>query len=194
MNILELSQFPGLFAAGLRTLVRTHARQRSTVNQSCVSCRASYQDEGCGTMNSSLPGLTQCQDGHRCFYGSPCTENPYDKDSFYCDCDESSLDDAVSGLSCEHVATEYCTFGNEVSMISFCTNNGTCRELVGTEDAHLGCWCPESFEGDHCQFDRGSTLPGGTNTSTTDATSGAVNLSYAYITLPLILLTILAMR
>ena len=112
-------------------------------------------------MSSENPvqGFTQCPDGHRCFNGSLCTENPYDEGSYYCDCDESFLNDAVSGLSCEHVATDYCTFNNEISMTSFCTNNGTCQAQVGVEDAHLGCNCPPDYEGEHCQFVKGSTIP-----------------------------------
>jgi len=109
--------------------------------------------------SSPLPGFTQCQDGHRCFYGSLCTRNPFDEGAFYCDCDESTFDDAVSGLSCEHVATDYCTFGKEVSMTSFCTNHGTCKAQVGVNDAHLGCDCPAGYVGDHCQFIEGTTIP-----------------------------------
>ena len=135
------------------------------------------------TMNDNdLEGFTLCVDGLTCFHGSLCTENPEDEGTYYCDCDESSLDDAVSGLMCEHVATEYCTYNQEFSMISFCTNNGTCKAKVGVEDAHLGCNCPPEYEGTHCQFVKGSTRPnnwpgGEGNISSAMSSSGDKKLS-----------------
>jgi hypothetical protein len=88
-----------------------------------------------------------------------CTENPAKEGSYSCDCEESILDDAVAGLSCEHVATAYCTFNQEVSSVSFCTNHGTCVAEVSPESAHLGCNCPENYDGDHCQFVKGTNAP-----------------------------------
>lgn len=111
------------------------------------------------TNGDPTKGFTRCQDGHHCYNGSLCTENPFDEGSFYCDCEESFLDNTVSGLSCEHVATEYCTFSGEISKKSFCTNHGTCNAKVGVEEAHLGCNCPSDYEGEHCQFVRGTTRP-----------------------------------
>lgn len=108
---------------------------------------------------STSNGFTQCPDGHRCFNGSLCTENPYDEGSYYCDCQESITDKAVAGLSCEHVATAYCTYDKEVSMTSFCTNHGSCKALVSSGEAHLGCDCPADYEGEHCQFVKGTTRP-----------------------------------
>jgi hypothetical protein len=115
--------------------------------------------------------FTTCPDGHKCFNGSLCTENTFDEGSYYCDCEESSLDDnqAVAGLSCEHVATSYCTYNQEVSMTSFCTNRGTCKAIVSSGEAHLGCDCPPEYEGAHCQFVKGTlanvpnTWPGAAN-------------------------------
>eukprot|EP00540_Astrosyne_radiata_P008060 CAMPEP_0116836906 /NCGR_PEP_ID=MMETSP0418-20121206/8361_1 /TAXON_ID=1158023 /ORGANISM="Astrosyne radiata, Strain 13vi08-1A" /LENGTH=237 /DNA_ID=CAMNT_0004466737 /DNA_START=70 /DNA_END=786 /DNA_ORIENTATION=+ len=104
--------------------------------------------------------MMECSDGHRCENGSVCTENPYDEGAFYCDCDESMFDQAYAGLYCEHEATTYCTFNQEVSKISFCTNGGTCKADVTVESAHLGCDCPPNYDGEHCQFVLG-TKPDG---------------------------------
>jgi hypothetical protein len=94
-----------------------------------------------------------CPDGHRCDNGSMCTENPYDEGGYYCDCDEGKLDTATyAGLYCEHEATSYCTFEQEVSTISFCTNNGECKVEVSPDETHLGCDCKIGYEGEHCQF------------------------------------------
>ena len=108
---------------------------------------------------SDKKGFTTCPDGHHCDNGSLCTENPYDEGAYYCDCEESFLNDAVAGLSCEHVATDYCTFNKEFSSISFCTNGGTCKVIVNPGSAHMGCDCPKEYEGEHCQFVQGTNVP-----------------------------------
>lgn len=104
----------------------------------------------------SATSSENCPDGHRCENGSMCAEDPNDEGAYYCDCDEGNLNTAYAGLYCEHEATSYCTFNQEVSMISFCTNEGTCKVQVSAESAHLGCDCPTGYEGDHCQFVEGT--------------------------------------
>mmetsp|Transcript_31450 Transcript_31450/g.44640 ORF Transcript_31450/g.44640 Transcript_31450/m.44640 type:complete len:243 (-) Transcript_31450:39-767(-) len=98
----------------------------------------------------------ECPDGHHCENGSICTENEYDEGAYYCDCDEAIVNEAVAGLYCEHSATTYCTYNQEISRISFCTNDGTCNVIANAEEAHFGCDCPDNYEGDHCQFVKGS--------------------------------------
>lgn len=107
-----------------------------------------------------MSSFMECADGHRCENGAICTENPYDEGAFYCDCDEALFDQAVAGLYCEHGATTYCTFNQEISRISFCTNEGTCKVSVSPEEAHLGCDCPSNYEGEHCQFVKGTKPEG----------------------------------
>lgn len=65
-----------------------------------------------------------------------------------------------AGLYCQNQATTYCTFDQEVSQTSFCTNGGTCEAIVSAESAHLGCTCSSNYEGPHCQFVKG-TRPDG---------------------------------
>lgn len=105
-------------------------------------------------------GIVECPDGHRCENGSLCVENPYDEGNYYCDCDAASLNSAYQGLYCEHEATEYCSYKGAVSRNSFCTNGGKCIANVGEDEAHLGCDCPEEYDGEHCQFIKG-TKPSG---------------------------------
>ena len=107
-----------------------------------------------------MSSFMECPDGHKCENNSICTENPYDEGAFYCDCDAAFYNQAYAGLYCEHSATSYCTFNEEVSEVSFCTNGGECKVQVSAESAHLGCDCPPAFEGDHCQFIKG-TQPDG---------------------------------
>lgn len=112
-----------------------------------------------------IDGVMECPDGHRCENGSLCVENPYDEGNYYCDCDASRLDGAYRGLYCEHEATEYCSYKGAVSRNSFCTNGGKCIAKVAENEAHLGCDCPGNYDGDHCQFVKGtnpSDWPGGT--------------------------------
>ena len=101
-----------------------------------------------------------CADGHHCENGSKCVENQYDEGNYYCDCDEVVFNSAYEGLRCEHEATVYCTFNEAISKKSFCTNGGECEALVNAEEAHLGCVCPDNYEGAHCQYVKG-TKPDG---------------------------------
>lgn len=117
-------------------------------------------------------GIVECPDGHRCENGSLCVENPYDEGNYYCDCDAAFLNSAFQGLYCEHEATEYCSYKGAVSRNSFCTNGGKCIAKVGEDEAHLGCDCPDEYEGDHCQFVKG-TKPSGWPYTNEEATSPA---------------------
>lgn len=103
--------------------------------------------------------MESCSDGHHCFNGSKCVENPYEEGSFYCDCDEVVFEARYEGLYCEHKAEVYCV-KEGASKHSFCTNGGTCQEYVGPDEAHISCQCPSEYEGPHCQFVKG-TKPDG---------------------------------
>lgn len=102
-----------------------------------------------------------CPDDHKCENGSLCAENPVAEGKYYCDCDEiADLNNAFSGLSCQHRATVFCTLTGEISRTTFCTNEGTCRALVDTKETHMGCDCPTGYEGSHCQFVAGTQPKG----------------------------------
>jgi len=99
--------------------------------------------------------IESCPDGHHCFNGSKCVENPYSEGDFYCDCDEVVFEARYEGLYCEHKAEVYCVKLG-ASKHSFCTNGGTCKEFVGPDEAHISCECPSQYEGPNCQFVKGS--------------------------------------
>jgi len=65
----------------------------------------------------------------------------------------------IFSLRCEHKATVYCV-SEGISKHSFCTNNGICIEIIGPDSAHMGCECPEGYEGSSCQFVKGTKPPG----------------------------------
>ena len=61
-----------------------------------------------------------------------------------------------AGVYCEHQATSYCQSGSQTSAHAFCTNGGECKRSVGRSEQHAGCKCPGGYEGDFCQFIKGS--------------------------------------
>jgi len=103
--------------------------------------------------------METCPDAHHCLNGSKCIANPYDEGSYYCDCEEVVFEARYEGLYCEHKAEVYC-IAEGVHKHSFCTNDGICLELVGPQEAHVGCKCPSAYEGSHCQFVKGSKPEG----------------------------------
>jgi len=103
--------------------------------------------------------METCPDDHHCLNGSKCVENPYREGSYYCDCQEVDFEAAYEGLRCEHRADVYCV-SEGVSKHSFCTNGGICMEIVGPDMAHMGCECPDDYDGAFCQFVKGSRPKG----------------------------------
>lgn len=99
--------------------------------------------------------LETCLDNHHCYNGSKCVPNPYDEGAYYCDCDEVIWEAKYEGLYCEHKADVYCS-ADGVKSHSFCTNGGTCVDIVKAHQAHIDCDCPAGYEGSFCQFVSGS--------------------------------------
>ncbi|KAL7577742.1 hypothetical protein ACA910_010505 [Epithemia clementina (nom. ined.)] len=101
-----------------------------------------------------------CPDDHVCRNGSMCVESESRDGRFFCDCD-GIRDESTSyaGISCEHAATVYCNAQNAKSYTSFCTNMGTCNQLVGITGEHMGCQCPKPYSGKFCEFLIGQQVP-----------------------------------
>lgn len=176
------------------TTTTTTTRATTKTGAATMTMEATTASGAMSTSSSNSTGFEQCADGHRCTNGCVCIENPYDVDSFYCDCDATlpAIGLVTAGLSCEYVATAFCTTDNDISMTSFCTNGGVCKESAGVDDAHLGCDCLVDFEGEHCQYIKGTTMP--SNTPTTVVTSGTARKGAIGMPLLLIVLVILAFR
>lgn len=99
--------------------------------------------------------VATCGDSkHICLYGSKCLES--DDGKYTCDCSAAkgiTKFDKFAGLFCEHKASAFCTVdGNPGAGHSFCVNNGTCKDKKGDGSTHVGCTCPEGYDGTHCQF------------------------------------------
>ncbi len=112
--------------------------------------------------------VESCPDGHFCLHGSKCIKNPYQESNYYCDCDEVIFNVAYQGLYCEHKAEVYCTDRSDVNKQEhwFCTNGGVCQTIVGvgtstsTNGIEWGCDCPDQYEGQYCQFVKGTEPKG----------------------------------
>lgn len=109
----------------------------------------------CGTNRSS--GETRyCQNASICLVAD-------DSSKFECDCNFSfqQLKKVVAGSLCQYEATMFCMVGKKddstpvKNTISFCTNNGTCKQMIKFGDSHQGCDCPDGFEGSYCEFRNG---------------------------------------
>eukprot|EP00560_Eucampia_antarctica_P009307 CAMPEP_0197827556 /NCGR_PEP_ID=MMETSP1437-20131217/4296_1 /TAXON_ID=49252 ORGANISM="Eucampia antarctica, Strain CCMP1452" /NCGR_SAMPLE_ID=MMETSP1437 /ASSEMBLY_ACC=CAM_ASM_001096 /LENGTH=266 /DNA_ID=CAMNT_0043428427 /DNA_START=36 /DNA_END=836 /DNA_ORIENTATION=- len=109
--------------------------------------------EPCG--KSSSGDQEYCQHGSKCFITNDGTNA-----GFECDCNinYSMSIGAYAGPLCQYKATFYCMINANtgfplVNDKSFCTNDGSCRQIITTaEDPHSGCRCPDEFEGMYCEF------------------------------------------
>eukprot|EP00578_Thalassiosira_sp_NH16_P028322 CAMPEP_0181101192 /NCGR_PEP_ID=MMETSP1071-20121207/13617_1 /TAXON_ID=35127 /ORGANISM="Thalassiosira sp., Strain NH16" /LENGTH=251 /DNA_ID=CAMNT_0023184015 /DNA_START=161 /DNA_END=916 /DNA_ORIENTATION=+ len=102
---------------------------------------------------------TECNDGLICENSAPCIPHPTKESKYMCDCNlAEGSNDLVkfAGVYCEHQATSYCQKGSSTSEHAFCTNGGECKVMVGRREEHAGCKCPTGYEGQFCQFVRGS--------------------------------------
>lgn len=96
-------------------------------------------------------------DEHLCLHGSKCVKN---NQQHGCDCSQADETLGVTntslfaGDSCQHPATDICTYGNNVPgrPLYFCTNQGTCNDYVSPSDPNPGCTCPPDWTGPHCEM------------------------------------------
>jgi len=103
---------------------------------------------------------TVCLDDSVCYNGASCIAVEGETGAYGCNCTAKVSISSFAGLSCEYEATEYCFFNSPgAAKITFCTN-GQCKEIYQAEDGkdieHRGCHCDEGFEGDYCEYKKGS--------------------------------------
>lgn len=143
-----------------------------------------------------------CPDGHACDNDASCVESLLQENKYVCDCTDAyeQTGRVYAGLSCQHVATAYCTTSGEISQTSYCVNEGVCNSKVAPTASHPGCKCPKNYTGEHCQFIVGSA-PAETSyflDGTTYAAAHYVNtegpgVNPAAIVLPILFVTMGAM-
>mmetsp|Transcript_19296 Transcript_19296/g.33068 ORF Transcript_19296/g.33068 Transcript_19296/m.33068 type:complete len:256 (-) Transcript_19296:5-772(-) len=138
-----------------------------------------------------------CPDGDRqCFNGSECERNnernpTTGKYGYRCNCDKAFGVSSYAGIQCEFSATSICEHGRTKSNYAFCTNGGQCTKTILPGQHHPGCTCPEDFEGEHCQYLKGTappqdlapTTPNNNNNNNNDGLSGVATFFIAIITI-----------
>jgi len=123
----------------------------STMGGMYCQCAAGYVGTYCDLK------LAVCGEGeHICLRGSVCVENGLteQEEKYACACERAGERPTV-GHMCEFIAETSCTLEDEFSDHSFCTNGGTCRDIVGRYQNHAGCDCPPGYKGDHCEIVEG---------------------------------------
>lgn len=99
------------------------------------------------------------RDDHTCFNGSACVkEHASNTGEVYyrceCDANESIMSAPYAHNYCEHISTVFCEKSDGFThSTSSCSNGGKCREhLANSNTKHVGCDCPDGWEGDHCEM------------------------------------------
>jgi len=99
--------------------------------------------------SGSLCNIQICGDyEHFCMNTGSCVQS---NDSYTCDCAANATDVVYAGVNCKFAATTFCE-GHGVGSHTFCTNEGTCKPIVGEEGDHPGCECSDEFMGDFCEI------------------------------------------
>ena len=98
---------------------------------------------------------------HVCLHGSQCVVRneggSTGEEKYMCDCDAAfdSLE-KYAGKFCQYSSTDICTKNGQPGMgkanFAFCVNNGQCMGKVDDGEDPPGCFCPEGFYGDHCEY------------------------------------------
>lgn len=107
--------------------------------------------------------IVTCPDGKRtCYNGAKCEEvfhpdgRAFLTPRYKCNCEGAGDPrNPYAGLNCHLPAEKVCSLMTE-EIKSFCVNGGTCKDMTTTEGAHFGCHCPDNFEGEHCEYLKGT--------------------------------------
>lgn len=87
---------------------------------------------------------------HYCMNDGKCIEN---NDSYTCECAQTDKSGIYAGANCEYAASIICGTGtSENGILSFCTNEGTCKRIVGEVGVHPGCECNDEYRGQYCEI------------------------------------------
>jgi len=107
--------------------------------------------------------LTQCFGPLAACIGARGDSERSEPPDYACDCRVSQpaigFDATVEALAiedCRERTTEVCEKDQMVSLYSFCTNGGSCAEMVEPGEPHPGCFCPGRYVGRHCEKRRGT--------------------------------------
>lgn len=94
-----------------------------------------------------------CENGGKCL---PAEESETGVES--CSCSKAIVDgNPFAGLTCQYGASKSCMMLGSESKHSFCTNGGSCQDIVGDNEQHQDCICDDGFQGSHCEYLLGET-------------------------------------
>ena len=173
--VLSLSSLP-LITANDNSTMSSRCPNNCQPNGECIlsadaqpmrcECNFGFAGADCSFPYEQCPdGFTTCYDGAKCVRGlsnkDPTDQDGRDGDNYECDCE--AMDNNPSEFvieQCENPVDEVCEMGVKLSSYAFCTNSGTCKQLVESGQPHPGCDCPSEFEGRHCQYRQGTAPPG----------------------------------
>lgn len=123
--------------------------------------------------------LTVCPNGHQCQSGSRCSRRGTALQPLM---DNNALEDYLcdcagrAGQLCEYAPEVYCVKGQgAASTNSFCVNEGRCVSVASDDNPSVlvaGCECTEAYEGNHCQYLKGSQNSGTNNTDNNGGNPG----------------------
>jgi hypothetical protein len=144
--------------------------QPSNITSTCTTtscmyecaCNHGWLGNGCmlkyEVCEDTITGVSG--DARTCYNGGRC--EVYDLDSpesngkttgIRCNCQTYANETkAYAGFQCEYAEEEVCVRDRNHSSYAFCTNNGTCKDLIDFGERHPLCNCPKGFVGRHCQF------------------------------------------
>lgn len=134
-------------------------------------------DEG---LSSGLEKIEYCEDGHRCLNGSVCISDPADETAYLCDCSVIGGNNPHTGRYCEFGATSICHEDGAIMDvpiydISFCTNGGTCNDILAIAEGHIhqGCNCPPDYSGNYCEYPVGTEPDAASNNGNNNSSSSS---------------------
>mmetsp|Transcript_1765 Transcript_1765/g.2360 ORF Transcript_1765/g.2360 Transcript_1765/m.2360 type:complete len:261 (-) Transcript_1765:1445-2227(-) len=113
------------------------------------------------TVSLSLESPDTCPDDLRCNNGSKCVADPVHEGMYFCDCGAILGAQVFAGRYCEFSSSTFCQVDPQEKVeytLTFCVNGGTCKKTydVASPVSHIGCDCPDNFEGERCEYVKGS--------------------------------------
>mmetsp|Transcript_7627 Transcript_7627/g.15208 ORF Transcript_7627/g.15208 Transcript_7627/m.15208 type:complete len:265 (+) Transcript_7627:92-886(+) len=114
---------------------------------SCLCKGTGFIGEHC-----EIPCSLDCKNGGKCL---PAVSSDNNEET--CSCSLAVVNgNPYAGRFCEFGATKSCMTLGSQSKHSFCTNDGECADIVGDNEEHKNCICPDGYEGPHCEYIAGT--------------------------------------
>lgn len=133
----------------------TNCKYECVCNHGWIGDDCMLQYEVCDDkITGALGDVRICYNGGQCeAYDLDTPDSDGKTTGMRCNCQTYANDTkAYAGFQCEYAAEQICIRDRFHSSYAFCTNNGTCKDLIDFGEKHPLCHCPSGFTGRHCQF------------------------------------------